>query len=152
MNTIKRDVYVLRNTIKIPIEVTQGTDMVKLEFAVRDYNIPATASAVAYAYRGNMKKPHSMLCDVKDNVITFTPAKTFFEIGMNELQIRMIDGEKALISFREKVKCTGAMPFPDGDAEEQQTLVEQMLSKTGQIEGKVNSIVSITKEENDTAI
>lgn len=152
MNTIKRDVYVLKNTIKIPIEVTQGTDMITLEFKVRDYNIPVTAAAVAYAYKGSMKKPHSMLCDVKDNVITFTPSKTFFEARMNELQIRVIDGERALISFREKVKCTGAMPFPDDDAEEQQTLVEQILSKTGRIEGEVKSIVSITKEEIDTAI
>ena len=142
----------LKNTIKIPIEVTQGTDMITLEFKVRDYNIPVTAAAVAYAYKGSMKKPHSMLCDVKDNVITFTPSKTFFEARMNELQIRVIDGERALISFREKVKCTGAMPFPDDDAEEQQTLVEQILSKTGRIEGEVKSIVSITKEEIDTAI
>lgn len=152
MNTIKRDVYVLRNAIKIPIEVTQGTNMVPIEFSVRDYNIPVTAAAVAYTYKGNMKKPHSMLCDVVDNAITFTPSKTFFEVGMNELQIRVIDREKALLSFREKVKCTGAMPFPDDDAEEQQTLVEQILSKTGQIEGKVKSIVSITKEEIDIAI
>ncbi len=132
MNTIKRDVYVLRNTIKIPIEVTQGTDMVKLEFTVRDFDIPVTAAAVAYAYKGSMRKPHSLLCDVANNVITFTPTKNFFENGMNELQIRVIDGEKALLSFREKVKCTGAMPFPDDDEEEQQTLVEQILSKTGQ--------------------
>lgn len=152
MNTIKRDVYVLRNAIKIPIEVTQGTDMVAIELAVRDYDIPVTAAAVAYAYKGNMKKPHSLLCDVANNAITFTPTKNFFEIGMNELQIRVIDGEKALLSFREKVKCTGAMPFPDDDEEGQQTLVEQILSKTGQIEGEVKSIVSITKEEIDIAI
>ena len=122
----------LRNTIKIPIEVTQGTDMVPIEFAVRDYNIPVTAAAVAYAYKGSMRKPHSLLCDVANNAITFTPTKNFFEIGMNELQIRVIEGEKALLSFREKVKCTGAMPFPDDDEEGQQTLVEQILSKTGQ--------------------
>lgn len=161
MNTIKRDVYVLRNTIKIPIEVTQGTDMVKLEFAVRDFDIPVTAAAVAYAYKGNMKKPHSMLCDVKNNVITFTPSKTFFETGMNELQIRVIDGERALISFREKVKCTGAMPFPDDDAEEQQTLVEQILSKTGQETSerkaadekeKSERIAAIEKERNERTL
>lgn len=152
MNTIKRDVYVLRNTIKIPIEVTQGTDMVPIEFAVRDYNIPVTAAAVAYAYKGSMRKPHSMLCEVSNNTITFSPDRNFFAAGNNELQIRVIDGEKTLISFKEKVKCTGAMPFPDDDAEEQQTLVEQILSKTGRIEGEVKSIVSITKEEIDTAI
>ena len=49
MNTIKRDVYVLRNTIKIPIEVTKGTDAISFEFTVRDYNLPVTAAAVAYA-------------------------------------------------------------------------------------------------------
>ena len=161
MNTIKRDVYVLKNTIKIPIEVTQGTDMVKLEFVVRDFDIPVTAAAVAYAYKGNMKKPNSMLCDVKNNVITFTPSKTFFETGMNELQIRVIDGEKALISFREKVKCTGAMPFPDDDAEEQQTLVEQILSKTGQETSerkaadekeKSERIAAIEKERNERTL
>ena len=32
MNTIKRDVYVLKNTIKIPIEVTKGTDAITFEF------------------------------------------------------------------------------------------------------------------------
>lgn len=161
MNTIKRDVYVLRNTIKIPIEVTQGTNMVPIEFAVRDYNIPVTASAVAYAYRGSMKKPHSLLCDVANNVITFTPTKNFFENGMNELQIRVIDGEKALLSFREKVKCTGAMPFPDDDAEEQQTLVEQILSKTGQETSerkaadekeKSERIAAIEKERNERTL
>lgn len=132
MNTIKRDVYVLKNTIKIPIEVTQGTDMITLEFAVRDYNIPVTAAAVAYAYKGSMKKPHSMLCDVKDNVITFAPSKAFFEVGMNELQIRVIDGERALISFREKVKCTGAIPFLDEEEQnEHPSLVEQLVSYSG---------------------
>lgn len=54
MNTIKRDVYVLRNTIKIPIEVTKGTDVLGLEFAVRDYEVPATAAAVAYVYHKSM--------------------------------------------------------------------------------------------------
>lgn len=49
MNTIKRDVYVLKNTIKIPIEITQGTDMIGIEFTVRDFTIPATAAVVAYA-------------------------------------------------------------------------------------------------------
>ena len=45
MNTIKRDVYVLRNTIKIPIEVTKGTDAISFEFTVRDYNLPVTAAS-----------------------------------------------------------------------------------------------------------
>ena len=136
MNTIKRDVYVLRNTIKIPIEVTKGTDMVGIEFTVRDFNIPVTAAAVAYSYNRKMKKPNSQLCDVKGNVISFTPGREFFKVGMNELQIRVINEDKALISFKEKVKCSDAMGFPDDEEEKQQTLIEQLVSNIGKETGE----------------
>lgn len=131
MNTIKRDVYVLKNTIKIPIEVTKGTDAITFEFAVRDYSLPATAAAVAYAYRMGMKKPNSTLCDVSGNVISFRPSANFFEVGMNELQIRVINEDKSLISFKEKVKCSDSMGFPDEEEEKQKSLVEQLVSYTG---------------------
>ena len=131
MNTIKRDVYVLRNTIKIPIEVTKGTDAISFEFTVRDYNLPATAAAVAYAYRMGMKKPNSTLCDVSGNVISFQPSANFFEVGMNELQIRVINEDKSLISFKEKVKCSDSMGFPDEEEEKQKSLVEQLVAYTG---------------------
>nr|DAG95619.1 MAG TPA: Baseplate component [Herelleviridae sp.] len=131
MNTIKRDVYVLRNTIKIPIEVTKGTDMVDIEFTVRDFDIPATAAVVAYSYNKKMQDPKPQLCDVIDNVISFTPGREFFEVGMNELQIRVINEDKALISFKEKVKCSDSMGFPDDEEEKQQTLIEQILANEG---------------------
>ncbi len=131
MNTIKRDVYVLRNIIKIPIEVTKGTDAISFEFTVRDYNLPATAAAVAYAYRMGMKRPNSTLCDVSGNVISFQPSANFFEVGMNELQIRVINEDKSLISFKEKVKCSDSMGFPDEEEEKQKSLVEQLVAYTG---------------------
>lgn len=131
MNTIKRDVYVLRNTIKIPIEVTKGTDAISFEFTVRDYNLPATAVAVAYAYRMGMKKPNSTLCDVSGNVISFQPSANFFEVGNNELQIRVINEDESLISFKEKVKCSDSMGFPDEEEEKQKSLVEQLVSYSG---------------------
>ena len=129
MNTIKRDVYVLRNTIKIPIEVTKGTDAITFEFTVRDYNLPVTAAAVAYAYRGGMKKPNSTLCNVEDNVISFQPSANFFEVGNNELQIRVINEDKSLISFKERVKCSDAMGFPDDDADKRQGNEKQQMKK-----------------------
>ena len=54
--------------------------MVGIEFTVRDFDIPATAAAVAYSYNRKMKKPNSQLCDVKGNVISFTPGREFFEV------------------------------------------------------------------------
>lgn len=152
MNTIKRDVYVLRNTIKIPIEVTKGTDAISFEFTVRDYNLPATAAAVAYAYRMGMKKPNSTLCDVSGNVISFQPSANFFGVGNNELQIRVINEDKSLISFKERVKCSDAMGFPDDDAENQKTLVEQILAKTGQEAGERKTADEKEKQERIEAI
>ena len=147
MNTIKRDVYVLRNTIKIPIEVTKGTDMLGLEFAVRDYEIPATAAAVAYVYHKSMDKPKGTLCDVDNSVISFTPSGDFFVVGMNELQIRVINDGKSLISFKEKIKCSDAMGFPDDEEESQQTLVEQLLTKVGKEEGDRKTADDTEREE-----
>lgn len=152
MNTIKRDVYVLRNTIKIPIEVTKGTDMVGIEFTVRDFNIPVTAAAVAYSYNKKMKKPNSQLCDVSDNVISFTPGREFFEVGMNELQIRVINEDKALISFKEKVKCSDAMGFPDDEEEKQQTLIEQLVSNSGKETGERKKADETERNERTAAI
>lgn len=147
MNTIKRDVYVLRDTIKIPIEVTKGTDMVGFEFAVRDYSIPETAAAVAYVYHKSMDKPKGILCDVNDSTISFTPDNNFFAVGMNELQIRVINNEKSLISFKEKVKCSDTMGFPDDEEESQQTLVEQLLAKIGTEEGERKEADETEREE-----
>ena len=121
----------LRNTIKIPIEVTKGTDAISFEFTVRDYNLPVTAAAVAYAYRRGMKRPNSTLCDVSGNVISFQPSANFFEVGNNELQIRVINEDKSLISFKEKVKCSDTMGFPDEEEEKQKSLVEQLVAYTG---------------------
>lgn len=136
MNTIKRDVYVLRNTIKIPIEVTKGTDAISFEFTVRDYNLPATAAAVAYAYRMGMKKPNSTLCDVSGNAISFQPSANFFEVGNNELQIRVINEDKSLISFKEKVKCSDSMGFPDEEEEADKSLIEQIIAQSGKESGE----------------
>lgn len=147
MNTIKRDVYVLRNTIKIPIEVTKWTDMLGLEFAVRDYEIPATAAAVAYVYHKSMDKPKGTLCDVDNSVISFTPSGDFFAVGMNELQIRVINDGKSLISFKETIKCSDTMGFPDDEEEKQKTLVEQLLTKVGKEEGDRKTADDTEREE-----
>ena len=146
MNTIKRDVYVLKNTIKIPIEITQGTDMIGIEFTVRDFTIPATAAVVAYANHKSMSRPNSALCELADNVIAFSPRSGFFAVGMNELQIRIINEDKTLVSFAEKVKCSGSAGFPDDEEEDKQTLVEQAVTAVSKESGERK-----TADENEKA-
>ena len=139
----------LKDTLKIPIEVTKGTNAVRFEFTVRDYDIPVTAMAVVYAYNRKMTKPNSLLCDVSKNTITFTPESNFFTVGTNELQIRVISDNKKIISFKERVKCSDSMDFPDNEEEGQDTLVEQILTFVGKETGERKSA---DEEERKTRI
>lgn len=38
---------ITKNVLQAPIEVTEGTNSIALEFDIKDYTIPGTAAAVA---------------------------------------------------------------------------------------------------------
>lgn len=137
MQTIKRDIYVTKNVLQAPIEVTEGTNSIAIEFDVRDYDIPASAAAVAYSLStSSMEEPNKALADVSGNKITIIPSETFFLPGQNVMQVRIIDGNSKLISFNIIVKCTGKMRFGDEKEAQQSTLIEQMLAKLGEYQKK----------------
>lgn len=139
MQTIKRDIYVTKNVLQAPIEVTEGTNSIAIEFDVRDYDIPASAAAVAYSLStSSMEEPNKALADVSGNKITIIPSETFFLPGQNVMQIRIIDGNSKLISFNIIVKCTGKMRFGDEDEKGQSTLIEQILAKLGEYKGELD--------------
>lgn len=139
MQTIKRDIYVTKNVLQAPIEVTEGTNSIAIEFDVRDYDIPASAAAVAYSLStSSMEEPNKALADVSGNKITIIPSETFFLPGQNVMQIRIIDGNSKLISFNIIVKCTEKMRFGDEDEEGQSTLIEQILAKLGEYTGELD--------------
>lgn len=139
MQTIKRDIYVMKNVLQAPIEVTEGTNSIAIEFDVRDYDIPASAAAVVYSLStSSMEEPNKALADVSGNKITIIPSEAFFLPGQNVMQIRIIDGNSKLISFNIIVKCTGKMRFGDEDEEGQSTLIEQILAKLGEYTGKID--------------
>lgn len=76
MEAIKRQIYVLRDTLKDIIDYNIGTDMVPIEYHVMDFTVPATA-AVVYVLKPDGKLD-KILADVMDNVISFKPTKGFF--------------------------------------------------------------------------
>ena len=132
MQTIKRDIYVTKNVLQAPIEVTEGTNSIALEFDIKDYTIPGTAAAVVYSMcTRTMAEPNKALAEVDGNTITIIPSESFFHAGQNVMQIRVIDGDSKLISFNIIVKCTGKMRFGDEEEEKQTTLVEQLLKRFG---------------------
>ena len=139
MQTIKRDIYVTKNVLQAPIEVTEGTNSIAIEFDVRDYDIPASAAAVAYSLStSSMEEPNKALADVNGNKIIIIPSEAFFLPGQNVMQIRIIDGNSKLISFNIIVKCTGKMRFGDEKEEQQSTLIEQILAKLGEYTGELD--------------
>lgn len=130
MQTIKRDIYVTKNVLQAPIEVTEGTNSIALEFDIKDYTIPGTAAAVVYSMcTSTMAEPNKALAEVDGNTITIIPSESFFHAGQNVMQIRVIDGDSKLISFNIIVKCTGKMRFGDEEEKKQTTLVEQILNQ-----------------------
>ena len=96
MQTIKRDIYVTKNVLQAPIEVTEGTNSIAIEFDIKDYTIPGTAAAVVYSMcTSTMAEPNKALAEVSGNAITIIPSESFFHAGQNVMQIRVIDGDRS---------------------------------------------------------
>ena len=130
MKSIKRNIYVLRDAIKEKIEVTKGTDMIPIELNVVDYSIPDYAVAVAYALGQTSNEPKKILCDVENNAIKFTPSENFFEVGRNELMVRVLKDEKKLFTFCDTVICKDStIKINDASEAQDPSLVEQLLNK-----------------------
>lgn len=145
MEAIKRQIYVLRDTLKDIIDYNIGTDMVPIEYHVMDFTVPATAAAVVYVLKPDGKLD-KILADVLDNVISFKPIKGFFLEGLNAIQIRIVDNNKAFVSFTETVRVGKSMKFDDATEAQQETLIQQVLTKTGEIEGKIQIEIKERKE------
>lgn len=145
MEAIKRQIFVLRDTLKDTIDYNIGTDMVPIEYHVMDFTVPATAAAVVYVLKPDGKLD-KILADVLDNVISFKPTKGFFLEGLNAIQIRVVDNNEALVSFTETVRVGKSMKFDDATEAQQETLIQQVLTKTGEIEGKIQIEIKERKE------
>lgn len=153
MEAIKRQIYVLRDVLKDEIVYSLGTDLVPVEHHIMDFTVPVTATAVVYVLKPSGKLDKK-LADVLDNVISFTPHIGFFEEGENQIQIRIVDKEKALVSFTETVRTEESMKFDDAVEAQQKTLIEQVLTKVGEYTGTVQTEIAdrkaaVTKEETD---
>lgn len=127
---LKREIEVIQKGIMTaPLDVTYGTDLLKVALIVKDYKIPKRATAIVYSSPIG-KAPKKVIADIADNSVIFTPEKGLFEVGKNELQVRVVCEEKSLFGFILEVNCQKS--FKDDDAEEikeQPTLVEQLVAK-----------------------
>ena len=146
---IRREIFVTQKRLDVYIDITYGSDLIPIELVVMDYAIPAEAMAVAYvkSKTSDLKKA---VCEISDNVISFTPEAGLFEIGENTMQIRVTYAEKNLFSYKCNVKCQGS--FLDDDAEEldsQPTLVAQLLTEVGKVKATTQEVQQEMNEDID---
>ena len=146
MNAIIRDIPVTRKGIMEKIEVTKGTDMIPLVFNITDFQIPKTASATAYI-TGTSGKTKKKLCDVVGNRITLEPTSDLFSVGNNDIQIRIVDDTKTLVTFNTNCYCENSVEFGDAAEEKEQTLIEQLLASQGKIQTGLNNEVEERKKQ-----
>ena len=128
------------------IEVTKGTNMIPLVFNITDFQIPKTASATAYI-TGASGKTKKKLCDVAGNKITLEPTSDLFSVGNNDIQIRIVDDTKTLVTFNTNCCCENSVEFGDAAEEKEQTLIEQLLASQGKIQTGLNNEVEERKKQ-----
>lgn len=99
MDKIRRDIYVLRDAIKFPINYPQGADAIDIEFAIRDYDVPAGSTARIYIAKPSGKAVYNTVT-ISGNVITVDVEKQMTaEYGIASIQVEVLNGEDTLLSF-----------------------------------------------------
>lgn len=105
-NQIERDVYVTTNAnVKNPIDYVAGTNALPIVFTFRDFDIPEGASATYYVKKPS-KKAVWNTAQISGNAVTIpVTTQTFAEEGLNNLQVRITQGEETLVTFTQPVKA-----------------------------------------------
>lgn len=98
---IRRDIYVLRDRIKDPIEYVQGSDKIPIVFTLKDYDVPAGASMRLYVEKPSGKAVYNTVTGaIKGNAITINPTKQMSaETGVANIQVELLTGDKSLVTF-----------------------------------------------------
>lgn len=108
MNVIKRDVYTLKNRLKEPIELTQGTDSVYIWFYMRDYTLEEKTTALVYVEKPS-KKGIQSVGEVKasEGIVSIKISKQMTaEAGKTRLQIQLTKSEENLYTFEQELRIS----------------------------------------------
>lgn len=140
--SVKNLIKVTNRGLSPVLSITQGTDAVKFEFTISDYNIPSGSSAVAYNIQptGNIV---NQLCSISGNTISITPRAYFFLRGKNYMQFQITNNKKNLFSFLIEVWCSPNISEPEVTELQDPTVLSQILSKVGLLDSRLNNIISL---------
>lgn len=117
-NRIERDVYVLQERVRNPIEYVRLTNALPIIFHFRDYDIPESSSAEVYVQKPSGKAVFDD-ASISGNDVTVTVTDQMFaELGFSELQIKITENAQELVTFSQPVIVKPN--YTEGDADQSQ--------------------------------
>lgn len=116
MNVIKRNVFVLTDKIKDPIEYLQGTNAIPIEFSFRDFDIPANSVVRVLVEKPSGHKRFEEVTTISGNVVTVYPDQQMMaEAGISGMQLEIVKDNEILATFSQQVNVKRtAIPIRSG--------------------------------------
>lgn len=142
-NQINRDVYVLSNKIKDPINYVQGTDALDIVFNFRDFEIPDSSSAQVFISKPSGKGVDNTAVIAGNAVTVNTKPEMFSEVGNTELQINIRNNGELLTSFIQPVVVQKNLSF-HGESGNESDFFEEYI-------GKIDTAISEADTATDSA-
>ena len=121
MNQIKRDVYILSDKIKDPIDYVQNTNAIPIVFTLRDYDISSGSTAQIFVLKPSGKSVYNA-AEISDNIVTVNvTTQMFSEVGVSALQIQISNSGKNLVTFEYPVRVHKNNTDPDAAESENES-------------------------------
>lgn len=98
-NQIARDIYVLSNKVKEPIDYVRFTNAIPIVFNFQDYDIPEGSTVNAYCAKPSGAAVYTP-AKLSGNTVTITVTdQMFIELGVTILQVQIVNGDSTLVTF-----------------------------------------------------
>ena len=145
MNQIKRDVYILSDKIKDPIDYVQNTNAIPIVFTLRDYDISSGSTAQIFVLKPSGKSVYNA-AEISDNIVTVNvTTQMFSEVGVSALQIQISNSGKNLATFEYPVCVHKNNTDPDAAESENES------SFFDELRNAANAANQAADNANDTA-
>lgn len=154
MNIIKRDVFVLADRLKQPIDYVQGANAVPIEFSFRDYEIPDDVEVRVLVAKPSGHIRYENVVTRIGNVVTIKPDQQMMaEAGISALQLEVVKDKDILATFVQpiNVKKSGIPVDSQSGSGFLEELIEDVKEATGKANEATGKANEATEKANKTA-
>lgn len=139
---INRTIQVTNRGFSPILSIAQGTDMVRFNFRLTDFDIPSGSAAVAYNIQptGNIVPK---TCSISGNTVSIDPPAYYFLRGKNYMQIQITNSGKRIVSFLIEVWCSPNIATPEVVEMGDSTVTQQLLSEVGLLSARINNLAKL---------